>query len=174
MPSYSNVPQNCKNYVIIDEIKPPPKELTLLELLKIIRWSGTLTTTTEEDRKKQHQEAKRFDPKEHHLLVFHEIGESSTDSRFQNLEDEMHAYETVFSYIRSKCCLFSGWSPGLGINHVRSLLKLIDKPFIEKVIRKCLSAICQCMFIIFGFILFNQTFSLQNSGFIQRRHSIAF
>lgn len=122
------------------------QNFTLLDLLKCIRWIGTLTGASEETRKKQHEEAGRFSADKHVFVVFHEINETPSDKRFKSSHCEMYAVELSFMFVRSYCGFYYGWRAGIERNYDHEVLKLMNNKFIEQTIRKCLTDVLQRKF----------------------------
>lgn len=122
------------------------QKFTLFNLLKCVRWVGTLTNTSEEKRQKQHEEVGRFSSNKDIFVVFHEIGETPSDKRFNLSYHEMYGIELSFFHIRSYCGFYSSWGPGNETNQDREIVKLLDKEFVIEVVKKCLTVVLERKF----------------------------
>jgi hypothetical protein len=112
------VPKSAGLYAILDkvskiELQKHPKSLSL------VRYTGTVTNTSIEDRFTDHRKPKNagskrfvFNPQEYCIVSIMTFDTDSLEERFETSDQAAVAYEMLSDCLRKECNFVSCWAPG--------------------------------------------------------------
>jgi hypothetical protein len=112
------MPKVAVLYVICDKI-PKVDRQNHQKPLSLVRYVGTITTTTVEKRFEKHCEKKTanyhrfvFNPTEHCIVQIMVFDSATLDRRFDSAEQAVFAYELLAGRLRKEFNLVAHWIPG--------------------------------------------------------------